>query len=180
MDPLATLGSGMALGVDFFDGSLQYRILGGIYTASNPWFYEGETFGYQGYSLKNYFGYRFELQLRKDLTESREENSRFAAGVFANIRGIMIEGSEDYINYNLVPGRRVLNQANLNGSVITFGPIFAFSEHRKLWYLDMHVGPGMIVNAGGKNNDVVGIEVVNPYNPGVMLKFGAVLGLNMK
>ena len=44
----------------------------------------------------------------------------------------------------------------------------------------MHIGPGMIVNAGGKNNDVVGIELVNPYNPGVMLKFGLVIGLNMK
>ncbi len=180
MDPLATLGSGIALGADFFVDRIQIRALGGIYTGSNPWFYREENFGYQGYTLENYFGYRFELQLRKDLTEDKADNSRFAAGIFANIRGISIKGSEDYINYNFVPGRPVLNPANLNGSVITFGPIFAFSEHRKLWYLDMHIGPGMIVNAGGKNNDVVGIELVNPYNPGVMLKFGLVIGLNMK
>jgi hypothetical protein len=44
----------------------------------------------------------------------------------------------------------------------------------------MHLGPGMIVDIGGGDNKVVGLPLVNPYKAGVMLKFGLVIGLNMK
>jgi hypothetical protein len=180
MDPLATLGSGIALGADFFVGRLQFRALGAYHTQSKPWFYDGQSFGYTSFEVKNFSGYRFEFQIRKDLTEDRSDNSRFGAGAFLNFKGVTIEGENAYV-FNPNPGgSSVGKNASVSGNVITFGPMFTFSEHRKQWYLDMHLGPGMIANAGGKNNDVVGIDIVNPYRPGVMIKFGLVIGLNMK
>jgi hypothetical protein len=180
MDPLATLGSGIALGADFFVGRIQFRALGAYHTASKPWFYEGQSFGYSSFDVQNFKGYRLEFQIRKDLTEDRNEESRFGAGAFANFKSVSIEGGNAYV-FNPNPGGSTVGRvASVSGQVLTFGPMFTFSEHRKLWYLDMHLGPGMIVDAGGKNNDVVGIEIVNPYKPGVMVKFGLVIGLNMK
>lgn len=180
MDPLATFGSGMALGADFFVGRLQFRALGAYHTASKPLVYPNQKFGYSSFEFKNFNGFRLEFQLRKDLTESANDNSRFGAGVYANFRSIYINGKGAY-TFNPNPNVSTINNnVTLSGQTLSFGPIFTFSEHKKLWYIDMHIGPGMIVNAGGKNNDVVGIDFVNPYNPGVMLKFGLVIGLNMK
>lgn len=179
LDPLATLGSGIAVGVDYFSGRVQFRLLGAYHTASKPWFYEQELFGYSSFELNDFSGYRIEGQIRKDLTEDKSESSRFGAGIFANYRSVSVSGSNAYI-FNTNPGSSTIGRnVTLNGKVFTFGPIFTFSEHSKLWYVDMHLGPGMIIDAGGENNKEIGIELVNPYKPGVMIKFGFVIGLNM-
>jgi hypothetical protein len=180
LDPLATLGDGIALGADFFIGRLQFRALGAYHTGETPWFYRDKGFGYSSFNLKDFNGFRLEFQLRKDLTEDLSESSRFGAGVFANFRSVTINGTSTY-TFNPNPGGSSIgSNTSLNGQAFTFGPIFTFSEHGKMLYFDMHLGPGMIIDVGGNNNDVVGLDVVSPYKPGVMIKFGAVIGLNMK
>ena len=183
LDPLAAIGAGMALGADFFVDNLQFRVLGAYHTAAKPWFYDAQgfdRFGYQSFDLKDFWGYRLEFQARKDLTEDKTDNTRLGAGLFANFRSVTINGKQAYIfNTNSQNSRLVLNPT-LSGQAVTFGPIFTFSEHRKLWYFDAHIGPGMVIDVGGGQNEFVGLDLVNPYKAGVMLKFGAVIGLNMK
>jgi len=180
LDPLASLGSGLAMGAEMFKGKIAYRVLGGFYYGTKPWFYDGySSDNYSSLNVTNMSGYRLEFQVKKELNDDKYESHKYYLGLFTNLRSIKIDAKSAYtFNPNGGPST-FATDLSLKGQAVTFGPMFSFSKHFTKWFIDAHAGPGMIIDVGGKNNADVGLSVVNPYQPGVMLKFGVVLGLNM-
>ena len=100
LDPLASLGSGLAMGAEMFKGKIAYRVLGGFYYGTKPWFYNGfSSDNYNSLTINNMSGYRLECQIKKELNDNKYESEKYYLGLFTNFRSIKLDGKSAY-TYN--------------------------------------------------------------------------------
>lgn len=139
------------------------RINAGGFLGEDPWFYD---------SRGSYSGYRLEFQYRYHFLDFAYERRGYYMGPYAQFKSIDLvrQSGGDFFD----PFSREERQL---ARAIGLGVIGGYQmRSRNGFVIDMYIGGGLVAPVGGKDQELLHLPIVNPYERGISAHAGLGLG----